>query len=416
MKRNGKTIQKKYLLILICLIFGLGKSTKAQPFADALIAPFGLNMVTEIYYGMDLVDIDADGDYDLFQAVCEDYYYTGCDIYFYENLGTPQRPDFAVVSIGDGNPFGMASHHYWTYFRFVDMDTDGDFDLVHSGYENFYSHYDGSKTYYQRNDGSPLAATYATADAFTNIPKGVENFVFPADMDGDGDMDLTMYSEPVGGGTYLYSIENMGPVTALNFNEETELPLSTIPQHHRMIDWDWDGDLDIIAWRNLGGGITVLDYYENSGDATAAVFEDRVEDFLALESQFAAVGGVYNVELKDMDSDGDLDIMATTESGLGSGSVFLYFENLAITSLVSTNETATNLPLEISPNPVADVLSISEFQQVERLSFYDVAGRNIIEISNPGFQVNVSTLRSGIYMIKATMKDGSLRTSKITKQ
>ena len=67
------------------------------------------------------VDIDGDGDSDAFFSVV----FTG--ILFFENIGTPNNPNFAPVEF---NPFGLGSVERVNYaLSFADADHDGDFDL-----------------------------------------------------------------------------------------------------------------------------------------------------------------------------------------------------------------------------------------------------------------------------------------------
>ncbi|RJP77933.1 MAG: VCBS repeat-containing protein, partial [Candidatus Zixiibacteriota bacterium] len=123
--------------------------------------------------GLDLVDIDADGDFDLFTG-------TGIGtIRFYRNIGTPDSfsflPEqymFENISVGDdSDPC------------FCDIDADGDYDL-------FIGNQSG-KIYFYRNAGT------AQQDSFTyvtNYYNGIDvgSYASPefADLDGDGDFDL----------------------------------------------------------------------------------------------------------------------------------------------------------------------------------------------------------------------------------
>jgi len=87
--------------------------------------------------GMDFVDIDGDGDYDCFigNYFCCD---AGTAEYF-KNVGDKTHPIF-VQQPKDQNPLGFLSGSYGLYFNLVDIDSDGDYDLFTTDlyYNNFF--------------------------------------------------------------------------------------------------------------------------------------------------------------------------------------------------------------------------------------------------------------------------------------
>ena len=119
-----------------------------------------------------LVDIDADGDLDLFVGE-----FSGT-VNFYRNDGTPQAPAFTLVSDEYlGIDVGQRS-----FPAFHDLDGDGDFDLI-LGTEA-----EGLIVY--RNDGTPQAPAFVRDDAALRL--AVPALATPAfvDLDGDGDADF----------------------------------------------------------------------------------------------------------------------------------------------------------------------------------------------------------------------------------
>lgn len=129
-----------------------------------------------------LVDIDADGDLDLFVGEASG------ELNFYRNRGSTTRPEFVLESESyDGIDVGRRSVP-----RFVDLDRDGDQDLILGSESN------GIQVY--RNDGT------ATEPKFTlvgQLPVDVPPYAVPAfvDIDADGDLDLFVGGN---GGGVLY--------------------------------------------------------------------------------------------------------------------------------------------------------------------------------------------------------------------
>ncbi|WP_407402691.1 GEVED domain-containing protein [Chryseobacterium sp.] len=87
----------------------------------------------------------------------------------------------------------------------------------------------------------------------------------------------------------------------------------------------------------------------------------------------------------------------------------------------SANLSTTEVPnsknnLKAYPNPFADVLTISDATKVKSVSVIDIAGRVVKTIDNPSSQLQLSELKSGMYMIVLIMNDGSKQTIKAIKK
>jgi hypothetical protein len=130
-----------------------------------------------------LVDIDGDGDLDLFVGEASG------TINFYRNAGTPRIPDFILVSDEfEGIDVGRRS-----FPSFVDLDADGDQDLVVGA--------ESGRMILFRNDGSAASPLFAAPDTLTVGAPGLAAPAF-ADMDADGDVDVLVGT--VGGGIVYY--------------------------------------------------------------------------------------------------------------------------------------------------------------------------------------------------------------------
>jgi hypothetical protein len=152
----------------------------APAFGAAVTSPFGLNTGSYDVL-MTIGDIDNDGDLDLFIG---QVYYN--NIVYYQNTGTATAPAFGA---GQTNPFGLSGGYYQSAPQLVDLDGDGDLDmLVAEYYGNFQ---------YHENTGTAMTPAFALAQFNPfglQAPTTQEYYVgiALADMDGDGDQDILM--------------------------------------------------------------------------------------------------------------------------------------------------------------------------------------------------------------------------------
>jgi len=101
--------------------------TASSPqFAASVTNPFGLDSLDSYLAAPAFVDLDNDGDFDLFAGSSDYIDGTGVLNYF-ENTGTSSNPQFASPQI---NPFGLVSTYQFSLPAVADIDDDGDFDLL----------------------------------------------------------------------------------------------------------------------------------------------------------------------------------------------------------------------------------------------------------------------------------------------
>jgi hypothetical protein len=237
---------------------------------------------------VDLVDVDADGDLDLFIA---------------EGTDSPEpRLNRLFLNDGDGEffdvsathlppaPAGLANH---TKVDFGDLDGDGDLDAIvaNLGPEQLLLN-DGAGVFVNGAGRLPPPPPFLqdiTADARL------------ADVDGDGDLDILLSNEnpfnplPTGGGQDRLWINNglgfFTDETATRFPAANDQTGAILPG-----DIDRDGDLDLIVL-NRGQDLVLV----NDG---SGVFTDETASRFPVTTDASRGGG-----LADLDGDRDLDLV-----------------------------------------------------------------------------------------------------------
>ncbi|MDX9857452.1 MAG: VCBS repeat-containing protein [candidate division Zixibacteria bacterium] len=254
-----------------------------------------------------LFDIDSDGDLDFFLGGV-----TGT-LAFYRNDGDSTTPSFTFITDsydsiaafpGGGAKRTADQRHGFSCIHFADINDDGDGDL-------FWGDINNVNLYLFANLGTPNVSdlTYETDTFLPGNTVGF-NHATTADIDGDGDLDLLI---GVGNGSALDNLRlyrNNGSASSasyvlenLNFVDNIDVGSNAFPA---IGDIDADGDLDMIIGR-FDGRLTL---YENTGTPLRPVLSHRTDFFASID-----VGTFAAPVLVDWDSDGRLDLLIGTGGG-----------------------------------------------------------------------------------------------------
>ena len=398
-------VELKKILGAAALVFGLSftNQVSGQWFLDPVENPFGLVSTYEIAIPR-TADLDDDGDLDLLVG---EYY--GAMLYF-ENTGSANNPAFTAPQV---NPFGLDSTYEFAIPAFVDLDNDGDIDLMVSEYYGNQQYFENVGTASEPAFANPVQNPFGITivEGYTTVPAF-------ADLDDDGDYDLlvgTYTIEIDSNGYYLGEIglfryyENIGSATDPNFANPIDNPFNLDPEEIPALtlgDIDGDGDLDIIA----SIGEIAMSYFENIGSASEA-------DFAAIqENPFGLTGyDALAPEFADLDNDGDLDLLAGGyDYGYYSASI-LYYENVN-TEPTGIKDLDKNASVQLYPNPVRDVLRIDTDKEITRIEMVDILGKIVLRSENPNSTISVSDLSQGLYTVRVTFADGNYTVKKILKE
>ena len=230
------------------------------------------------------VDLDGDGDLDLVSGENDGIFN------FYRNDGS----NFTEVT-GGNNPLSGFDVGSYSTSSFIDLDGDGDLDLV-SGEQN------GTFNFY-RNDGSNFSEVTGSNNPLSGFDVGRFSTPSFVDLDGDGDMDLVSGEQ---NGTFRF-YRNDGS----NFTEVTggNNPLSGFDvgsySTPSFIDLDGDGDMDLVSGEQNG----TFRFYRNDGSNFTEVTggNNPLSGF--------DVGDWSTPSFVDLDEDGDDDLVSGEDNG-----------------------------------------------------------------------------------------------------
>uniref|UniRef100_UPI0034DE4E38 FG-GAP-like repeat-containing protein n=1 Tax=Candidatus Thiodubiliella endoseptemdiera TaxID=2738886 RepID=UPI0034DE4E38 len=212
-----------------------------------------------------LADIDSDGDLDL--VVGEE----NRTLKYYQNTGTTSNPAYEAKT-GDSNLFNGIDVGGFATPTLADIDGDGDLDLV-VGENN------GTLKYYQNTGTTSNPAYEAkTGDdnPFNGINAGYSYSPILVDIDGDGDLDLVM-GEAYGTLKY-YQNTGTTSNPAYEAKTGDDNPFNSIDvgdsSKPTLADIDGDGDLDLVVGESDG----TLKYYQNTGTTSNPAYEAKTGD------------------------------------------------------------------------------------------------------------------------------------------
>ena len=412
----------KRIVIPVATFVGISFASQldAQNFTAPLSNPFGL-VPTGSFAASTFADLDGDGDLDLlvggyiYDPTIE---YNVGNLSYFENTGSATSPTFAPAI---NTPFGLTTTKALALPAFVDLDNDGDMDLLvgEFSYDEMMPLELGSVQYFE-NTGTPTSPAFAAPQQNPFGFVATENWISPTfvDLDNDGDMDLVAgeyyyddaTQEEIGNLRYY---ENIGTPSNPAFAAVQLNPFGLVPTVYwsfpTLADLDNDGDMDLLVGEYYYNETTedargFFQYYENTGTSTSPAFA------APLENPFGLIPTDYYgfPAFVDLDNDGDADLLVGEYEG-----AFQYFEN---DSPVGTSETISSMALELSPNPVHDFLTIKSDIEIDKIELFDTMGRLINTYYGSIAQINFSQLNKGMYLLKVIDREGKYKTKSVLKE
>ncbi len=241
--------------------------------------------------GMDVADMDGDGDNDF--LACDG---SKGEVYLYTQ-GPPG--DFHPKVVSSGVTSGDGGSLFCTYLRIGDFDEDGSPDFVVG--DNRVT--EGTFVYLQGPAGT-FNPVLPGLDVGWASPSGARcNCLFglaAGDADGDGHEDVMVlgYRGAGAGQVWFYRGDGLGNMAppVLKFNVGAAFPVVQAPTGIAHFDHEGDGDLDLIVGGSSDGSHYV---YTNNG----------LGNFAAPGGSVFSTGNYTGIDAYDLDGDADDDLM-----------------------------------------------------------------------------------------------------------
>ncbi len=372
-----------------------------------------------------LADLDNDGLFDLVYGT-----YAG-PLNYFVNTGTLTSPNWSenTALFGGVIDVGGASNPF-----FFDFDSDGDQDM-------FTGTQLGDIKYFE-NTGTPTGPAWQENSAsFTSLKHSIYSAVTIGDVNNDGLPDAIVGD--LNGGLYFHRNTGDGFVEEPAYLQSIALGGWSAP---RLVDFDADEDLDIIAGNEAGN----LVYIQNVGtpeepdwtevnnffgsidvgmncvpsvcdvdmdgdwdvlcgnlSGSLTYFENQAGNWTQNNEIFMGISGDQNTTpaLADLDGDGDPDLTLGQYSG-----IFNYWVNHIVNTGMTDQYEETEPIVSVFPNPVRNtahlVYEVHSLCTV-RIAIVDYAGQVVdyfkaeaTTIGKNAVQWNTSKLESGVYFIR----------------
>lgn len=403
------------ILASAALVLGLGVGpVQAQEFAPFVRNPFGLgfNQLAFITFA----DLDNDGDQDLMSIQYDDS--EAQEFVYYENTGTAQSPAFGVPQ---ANPFGLPIGDYLTTPYLVDIDDDGDQDLFAGSYDSGqFLYYENQGTAESPSFASPVVNPFGLqssvnymAPTFADLDNDGDFDLLGTTYDAVSERTQYRYQENTGSADapqFAPAIDN--PFGLANNNLYVIIPA--------IGDLDMDGDYDVITGGSPANydDPAFVEYLENTGSPESPSFANSVVNPFGIN--FPDASYLTLPALADIDDDGDLDLFVSSyfydETSGESGVDVWYFENTAVVN--STQEPLQAASLKVFPTVTGSFLNwqlaLSESLPQLQVEAFAGNGRRVKQWRVDGLpgqqqgQLDVGGLPSGLYQLRLSDGNGQM--------
>ena len=188
---------------------------------------------------------------------------------------------------------------------------------------------------------------------------------------------------------------------------------------------------EIIDWADIGN-IQVVDFNANGGDLILADFEDiTIKSIRTVNAQSGnkdAVTIIVNGETTDL---GNVNSSIIIEEGVTSLSIGNGFSpsqttnkwsvegvtlSINFSQVLSVEDNLNNKieRLRLFPNPASNIISFNLTPKL--IQVYDIRGKLLKNDSSGSKKVDVSNLKTGVYIVKFLTKNGNIFFKKLMKK
>lgn len=308
----------------------INTGTKKNPHWSRQSITFGDFETKSYWKNPTFADLDSDGDYDLIYGSSDG------ELYFYRNIGTPNKPKFKLeaqlfepIRITGGSPS----------VSLADFDKDGDFDFLSGDYLGNFQFF--------RNIGNKFRPVFKKSSApFSSIK--VPSFSIPIFVDIDYDRDLDIVSGALDGKVYVFLNTKNGFTENSNIFKNVRFRDKTAPA---VVDINNDGLNDFL-------------FCSGSPHQFLFLLSKGKNSFVPDNSILEKVNFPYDARptFSDVDNDGDFDLIVGGRDGR-----LIYYENTG---------TRENPYFELNRDLFKDVRT----KQNASPGFADLDGDNRVEL------------------------------------
>lgn len=263
---------------------------------------------------------------------------------------------------------------------------------------------DGYVTFFQRNSNGSLMAGVKLKSNGQLLDIGGNSSPDFVDWDNDGDLDMII-------GTYLPAKPrlyfNTGTASSYQFGGYIDYAAAGryALSYPSIGDINGDGLFDVV----IGTSIKTFLYYENKGTAGHPTFARKVNLLYQNGTKISGPGG-SRPEIADWNSDGLMDIISGYDgSGASDDFVYLYLAIPPVAVEENSSDLIASTVFHIIENPVRSNLSIflhADESTVSDLTIYNMNGRIVLahgaEELNPGCNTLIipSSIPNGAYVLR----------------
>jgi hypothetical protein len=273
-------------------------------------------------------DYDSDGDLDL---VISGWDAQDEEVLSLYNNDTIQGGFFADELQLDSDGEKVLVGVRYSSLSWGDVDNDGDLDLVVMGMESGGT----SLTTLYLNDSGRFLVDEVNSETLINLHNGD---VAWADYDGDGDIDLAISGDNVvessiSGLNAVSEFYRNGPVGTLEIDSAMGDAISVKGGSLAWGDYDGDGNIDLAASGRPFGKFDGSDWM-----ASVVLYRNRPAGLLSVDENFtlgASLAAVGELSWVDFDNDGDIDLATSGRTVLSSYNASVFLNNDGLLNGVS---------------------------------------------------------------------------------
>ncbi|PKA83611.1 putative secreted protein (Por secretion system target) [Ulvibacter sp. MAR_2010_11] len=327
--------------------------------------------------GVTPTDIDNDGDLDLLATISDTF---SVWLVWHENV--------------DGNTtYGEAQILIENFFitsialpNMVDIDNDGLLDML---------------TAYELGNGPGKLVWYRNlGDGMFDSDQEIHQFLVPAsdwisvggiqyiDINTDGKKDIAVSTHHDDFGNFYFWFENIDNLGS--FGDRQDLYING-----RFVDIDNDGDNDILVGEYDSDRI----YWVENMDSLGTFGNERT---ITTE-----IDHLRSISIADFNGDGLIDVVSASISD----DKIAWYEN---TGILGLSENTQNI-FVVYPNPTKEEITLLPFDQIATIELSNDLGQRM-EVHFENNTIDLSSLASGLYLLKITGTAGDSETHKIVKQ